>query len=117
MSDKKFTVLNPDFDQTIWVRVEEKLSRKLLPVENMGIFQTTGMFKEWFFGSLDSMPIEEVERIVSLRADYVYGWANRPDKPERKGQPIPWLKPPKEAQHEKEPVEPLWKFLFNLFFK
>jgi len=87
------TMEDPDFTKSLWLRVEEKLGRKLLPVENQGIYQTSGMFKEWFFSGLNSFPNEEVEEIISSRADRVYGWANRPDKPERKGQPIPWSPP------------------------
>lgn len=116
MSEPKFTLLNPDFSQTLWARIEEKLGRKLLPVENEGIFITTGMFKEWFFGDLDSMPNEEVERIVSLRADYVYGWSNRPDKPERKGQTRPQLKAePQKIEPEKIIEKTLWQRFTEIF--
>lgn len=112
---------DPDFNQTCWPEVEEKLGRKLLPVENQGLYQTSGMFKEWFFLGLRSFPIEEVERIVSLRADYIYGWANRPDKPERKGQTPPWLLPPTKSEEKTvepaEPLEPFWKFLLKLLFR
>ena len=79
-----------DYTKTCWPSVEAKLGRKLLPVENQGLTYTSGMFKEWFFGNLNSFPNEEVERIIDLKADYVYGWANRPDKPERKNQTPPW---------------------------
>lgn len=82
-------IRDPDFNQTLWMSVEEKLGRKLSPVENQGIYQRAGMFKEWFFSKLDSMTNEEVEGIVDEQANRVYGWANRPDKPERKGQAYP----------------------------
>ena len=85
----------PDFSQTLWANIEEKLGRKLSPVENQGIYQRAGMFKEWFFSNLASMSNEEVENIVSEQADRVYGWANRPDKPERKGQASPYKQPEK----------------------
>lgn len=86
---KPYGVLNPDFTQTLWTNIEKKLGRKLSPVENQGIFQRAGMFKEWFFAKLESMPNEEVERIVDMQANRIYGWSNRPDKPERKGLPFP----------------------------
>jgi hypothetical protein len=112
MSNEKFSLFNPDFSQTLWTRVENKLGRKLSPVENQGIFQRAGMFKEWFFGKLDSMSNEEVESIVSEQADRVYGWSNRPDKPERKGQTRPKkIEPEKIVESEKIIKKSLWQRL------
>lgn len=103
----------PDYTQTVWPSVEEKLGRKLLPVENRGLMYTSGMFKEWFFLNLDSFPIEEVERIVSLKADYVYGWANRPDKPERKGKTPPWENKPEPLSTKKNLLQRILDVVFK----
>lgn len=89
---------DPDFNQTMWENIEKKLGRKLSPVENQGVYQRSGMFKEWFFAELKTMSNEEVEHIVDIQANRIYGWSNRPDKPERKGQPYPYATPEKLEQ-------------------
>lgn len=47
-----FTRLHPDFDNTVFISVEEKLGRKLSREENIRFFRRGGMFKEWFFNNL-----------------------------------------------------------------
>jgi hypothetical protein len=56
----------PDYSQSIWISVEERLGRKLSPEENERIFKTSGMRKEWFFNRLKQCAnLEEAEDIVA----------------------------------------------------
>lgn len=60
-------IRTPNFTQTIWLRIENKIGRKLSEEENKWLYYTSGMYKEWFFNSLDNWTIEEVEWWITNR--------------------------------------------------
>lgn len=60
-----FTLLSPDFDDTIYPSIEEKLNRKLSREENIYLFRRSGMFKEWLFDNLkECVSSEEAEELL-----------------------------------------------------
>lgn len=59
-----YTLLNPDFNDTLYPTLEEKLNRKLTAKECERFFWTTGMYKEWFFNTLKECATpEEAEQL------------------------------------------------------
>ena len=59
-----FTLSNPDFDDTLYPSLEEKLGRKLTREENIHLFRRSGMFKEWLFNNLkECASTEEAEEL------------------------------------------------------
>lgn len=58
---------DPDFTQSMYLLLEEKLGRKMTEEENRRFyFQCSGMRKEWFYNQLNKFSsIEEVEDLLS----------------------------------------------------
>lgn len=57
---------DPDFTQTCFPAIEEKLGRKLTIEENKNFLYRGGMFKEWFFNELkECTTIEQAERLFA----------------------------------------------------
>lgn len=59
-----FTLLNPDFNDSLFPSLEDKLERKLTVEENTYLFRRSGMFKEWLFNNLkECASPEEAEEL------------------------------------------------------
>lgn len=58
---------DPDFTQTCWPTIENKLGRKMSPEENQKfMYRAGGMFKEWFFDRLNEcVTTEQSEQLLT----------------------------------------------------
>lgn len=57
-------MIEPDFNNTIYPILEEKLSRKLSKEENERFYWTSGMYKEWLFKRINECStLEEAEQL------------------------------------------------------
>jgi hypothetical protein len=62
-------LVEPDYTQTVWPTLEEKLGRKMSEDENRRLMYRGGaMFKEWFFNSLEKCTTPEQAEDLLARA-------------------------------------------------
>lgn len=54
----------PDFNQSLWISIEDRINRKLTSEENKRIYYLSGMRKEWLFNLAKTYTPDQIEQLI-----------------------------------------------------